>query len=65
MSLEGIQNRVTKQIKIVKDYSYWERLKKLRLKALLERRMKGDIIKTFKIINTIHNYDGCLFNISP
>ena len=51
LRLEGIQRRMRKQ-----GYSYWERLEKLRLATLLERRMKGDLIENFKIINGISNY---------
>ena len=49
LRVNGIQ-RVTKIIKRVKDYSYKERLKKLRLTTLLERRIRGDLIETFKIM---------------
>ena len=55
-----IKRRVTKLIKKVKDYSYrvrWEN-------TLLERRMKGDLIETFKIINGISYNGRCLFYIS-
>ena len=48
--------RHTKMIdKKVKDYNYRERLKDLRLSILPERRMKGDLIENFKIINEISN----------
>ena len=60
--MKGIQRRVTKIIK--KYYSYRERLEKLGLTTLLERRMRGDLIKTFKIINGISNYSRYFFNIS-
>ena len=55
MRLEGIQRRVTKIIKKVKDYNHRERLEKLGWTTLLERRMKGDLIESFKIINGISN----------
>ena len=37
--------------------SICERLEKLRLTTLLERRMRSDLIETFKIINGISNYN--------
>ena len=43
-------------IKRVKDYTYSERLEKLGLTTLLERRMRNHLIETFKIINGITNY---------
>ena len=49
--LEGILRRVTKIIKIVKDYSYRGRLDKLGLSTLPKRRMKSTLIETFKITN--------------
>ena len=33
--------------------------------TLLERRMKGDLIETFQMINEIFNYDRHFFNICP
>ena len=41
-----------------------ERIEKLVSTAELERRMKGDLIETFRIINGISNYDRHFFNIS-
>ena len=54
LRLEVIQS--DKNNKKVKDYSYRERLEKLGFTTLLERRMRGDLIKTFKIISEISNY---------
>ena len=45
--MEGIQKRVTKLLKRVKDYSYCERLDKLGLTALRERWMGGNLKETF------------------
>ena len=39
--------------KWVKDFSYRERWEKLGLNALLKKRIKGDIIEIFKMINRI------------
>ena len=33
--------------------------------SLLERRMRGDLIKSFKMINGISYYGRYYFNISP
>ena len=41
---------MTKLIKRVKDYSFMERLQKLGLKTLLERKERCDLIKTFRIM---------------
>ena len=45
--LEQIQRRATK---LVQDLSYSERLEKLRLTTLKTRRLRGDLIETYKII---------------
>ena len=50
--------------KWVKDNGYWERLVKLGLTTLRERRMSGDLIETSEIINGISNYGRHFFNIS-
>ena len=36
--------------------SYRQNLQRLRLRTLLERRMRGDLIETFKINNGFVNY---------
>ena len=55
---ESMQKGVTKIIKRLKDYCYRNRLlEKLGWTPLQERRMRGDFIETFKIINRINNYD--------
>ena len=54
--MENIQRRVTKIIKAEKDYSHRERLVKFGFTTLWERRMRDDLIETYKIINGISNY---------
>lgn len=49
--IEGVQRRVTKQLPGLKDMSYPERLKKLGLPTLSYRRIRGDMIETFKTMN--------------
>ena len=44
--------------------TYEERLKKLGLTTLLERRARGDLIETFKILSGIAKYGQNLFNVS-
>ena len=41
--------------------SYRQKLPRLRLTTLLERRMRGDVIETFKIINGFVNYGHNMF----
>ena len=63
--LEGIHWRATKQLKREKDYSYSERFEKFGLSTFLERRMRADLIETFKIIDGISNHGRYIFDISP
>ena len=44
--------------------TYEERLKKLSLTTLLERRARGDLIETFKIVNGLTNYGEQFFTLS-
>jgi len=48
--LEQVQRRATKLIKGFKNLSYENRLKRLKLTTLEKRRLRGDLIETFKII---------------
>ena len=62
--MEGLQRRLTKIIKGVKDFSYRKRLEKIGLTRLLERKVKGDLIETLKIVDGVFNYGGQFFTIS-
>ena len=44
--------------------SYGARLKSLNLTTLAERRMRGDLIETFKIVRGFVNYGQSMFQIS-
>ena len=50
-ALEKVQRRATKIVPELKDMSYEERLLKLKLFPLKERRARGDMISTFKLLN--------------
>ena len=48
--LERVQHRATKMIKGLRELSYEERLERCRLTTLEKRRVRGDLIETYKLI---------------
>ena len=60
--LEKIQRRATKLIPDgLIDLTYEERLKECRLTTLETRRLRGDHIEVFKILNGYENIDFNIF----
>ncbi|XP_069122448.1 uncharacterized protein [Argopecten irradians] len=57
ITIENVQRRATKRIPALKDLTYEERLKRLGLPTLEYRRMRADIIQTFKILKGIDILD--------
>ena len=53
MTIEKVQKRATKILKECKGMNYAERLTYLKLHSLKGRRLRGDLIQTFKIFNCI------------
>ena len=49
-SIESIQRRATRMIPELRDMSYGDRLKTLKLPSLIYRRRRGDMIQMFKIM---------------
>merc|ERR1712240_913158 len=48
--IEGVQRRATRLVPELKELPYEERLNQLKLTTLEERRVRGDMIETYKII---------------
>lgn len=59
--IENVQRRCTRQLPYLKDLSYPERLKKLNLPTLAYRRLRGDMIETYKIIKGIYDKESASF----
>ena len=59
--LEKIQRRATKLIPELRDLTYEERLKECGLTTLETRRLRGDQIEVFKILNGYENIDSNIF----
>ncbi len=50
-TLEKVQRRATKTVLGLRNYSYPERLRRLRMTTLAFRRHRGDMIETWKILH--------------
>ena len=59
--IERVQERATKLVPSVKNLPYEDRLKKLGLTTLVERRYRGDMIETYKILTGKEKLDPARF----
>jgi len=55
--LEKVQRRATKQMKGMKEKSYEERLKELKLPTLSYRRKRADMIQTYRILHQVDDME--------
>ena len=55
--IERIQRVATKMVPELKDLSYEERLEAMSLPTLQERRVRGDLITMFKLVNNMEKVD--------
>ena len=62
--IEGVQRRATKLLAGMQDFNYNDRLKMLGLQRLEERRMRSDLLETFKIVNRKYDINPELFFFS-
>ena len=62
--LEGVQRRATKLAHGIADLKYDDRLKRLGLVHLESRRLRSDLIETYKILNGNYSINRELFLIS-
>ena len=59
--LEGVQRRATKIVPALRDLPYEDRLKAFGLTTLTERRTRGDMIETYKILTHRENVNPTTF----
>ena len=55
LTVENVLRRASKKLPGLKDHSYPERLKALDIPSMVYRRIRGDMIETFKIINSYYD----------
>ena len=58
IALENIQRRASKELPGMRDLSYIERLKLLKLPTLAYRKLRGDMIQVYKIIHNIYDHES-------
>jgi len=59
--LENVQRRATKMVFGLKKLSYEQRLRRLNLTTLEERRKRGDLIEMYKLLTQKENVDYMQF----
>ncbi len=60
-AVEKVQRRATKLVPSIRDLPYTERLRQLELPSLKHRRLRGDLIQVYKILNGIDRLDPTRF----
>lgn len=64
-AIERVQKRSTKLVYNIRDLSYTQRLKVLKLPSLSYRRFRGDMIEVYKLLNMKEDIDyGIFFMLS-
>ncbi|KAI8501002.1 hypothetical protein Bbelb_210970 [Branchiostoma belcheri] len=58
--VEQVQRRATKRVPGIQHLSYEERLRVLKLPTLLYRRLRGDLINTFKFVHGLYDTTPCI-----
>ena len=64
LDIEAVQRSFTRAVEGMGNLNYQQRLEKLGMTTLLERRMRGDLIEAFKILNNFNDYGKPFFNLS-
>ena len=60
-AIERVQRRATKLLPGCKNLSYEQRLRAIKLPSLKSRRLRGDMIQTYKIFNNIDDLNTDYF----
>ena len=58
IAIEKVQKRATKILKECRNMNYQQRLVYLNLHTLKGRRLRGDLIETYKTLNSVYDVNG-------
>ncbi|KAK2168287.1 hypothetical protein LSH36_18g03040 [Paralvinella palmiformis] len=61
VEIEKVQRRATKLVPEIRHLPYDKRLRTLKLPSLQHRRIRADMIQTYKILNEIDRIDSTIF----
>ena len=61
ISIENVQRRATRLIRVISDFSYEDRLLYLDLPSLKYRRIRGDLIQLYRLVHNIDNLEPTNF----
>lgn len=64
-AIERVQRRFTKLSPALRDLSYSDRLRRLHLPSLTDRRLRGDMIEVYKIVNHLYSCPLNFFTLNP
>ena len=53
--MERVQRRATKMMSKIRNHSYQQQLKDLKLISIIQRRLRGQLIEVFKYLNRFNN----------
>ena len=63
--LEKVQRRATKMVKNIRNLTYEERLRRMKLPSLKYRRRRGDMILVYKLVSGMLKTDGIVKRSAP
>ena len=63
MNIEKVQIRASKIPKELYNLSYEERLKRLNITSLKDRRVRGDLIEIYKVVRGLDEIEWTMFPV--
>ncbi len=60
-TIKNVQRRATKLVVGLRNVTYEDRLRRLKIPSMRERQLRGDLVETFKILNGYSKVDSNIF----